>query len=240
MKKLNTLLLLLALFAISTTSTFAQKITGKGPVVSEKMDMSKITAVGLGISADVFITAGSSQKVEVKGQKNIIEMLNQEVRGGSWEISFKRGYKVRSYEKLEVYITMSELEALSIGGSGSIVCDGTFKVKKDLALSIGGSGDIKVDADAESVKCSIGGSGSIKLGGSAEDLKVSIGGSGDVMAGDMKVDECTVSSAGSGDIEVHATNSLKVSLVGSGDVRYKGSPKITKSIVGSGDVRSMK
>lgn len=239
MKKLNTFFTLLFILSIFTTSTFAQRVTGQGSVVSETLDLPNFSAVGLGISANVYIKAGSSQKVEVKGQRNIIELLKKEVRGGSWEIGFKRGTKVKGYEKLEVYITMSELEALSIGGSGSIICEGQFRVRNDLALSIGGSGDIKVNADAEAVQCSIGGSGSIVLGGSAEELNVSIGGSGDVKAADMKVDECEVSSAGSGDIEVNVSNRLSVSLVGSGDVRYKGNPKITKSIVGSGKVRSM-
>jgi hypothetical protein len=237
MKKVNTFMTLLVVIAFCTSNAIAQKISGKGSIVSETISMSKINAIGLGIAAEVYIKAGNSQKIEVKGQKNIIEILNKKPDGNSWEIGFKRGYNVKSYEKLEIYITMPEIEALSIGGSGSIICEGKFKVRDDLALSIGGSGDIKLDADAEEVKCNIGGSGSIELSGSAEELKVSIGGSGDVKASNMKVNECEISSAGSGDIEINVTNRLNVSLVGSGDVRYKGSPKVSKSIVGSGSVR---
>lgn len=236
MKKVNLFLPFLAICLFCLNCTEAQ-VRGQGSTVTETINMSKITAIGLGISANVYVKSGSSQKIEIIGQANIIDLLNKEPRGESWSIKFKKGTKVKNYDKLEIHVTLTELEALSIGGSGNIVCEGTFK-SDDVALSIGGSGNIKLSIDADDLACSIGGSGDMELSGNADDIRISIAGSGDINAFDLKVESCSVSTAGSGDVEISVSSKLDVSLVGSGDVTYKGSPKVKKTIVGSGDVEA--
>jgi len=214
----------------------AQWVKGSGKIVSETIDMAKITGIGLGISGEVFVKQGSKQNIEIKGQKNIIDLIKKRPKGKTWSIEFERGVKVKNYESLEIYITLEELEGISIGGSGSVTGKGSFTNLDDLGISIGGSGDVKLDVEAREISCSIGGSGEVELSGEADELSVSIGGSGDVEAIDLKVKECTVSSAGSGSVNIDVSNLLEVSLVGSGDVKYKGKPKVKSSIVGSGDV----
>ncbi len=236
MKNLNLLLILFTVSLFSCDTIDAQTVKGSGKIITETIDMKNISGIGLGIAAEVFIRQGSKQKIEIKGQKNIIDLINKRPKGDTWNIDFPNGTRVKGYDQLEIYVTLTELEGLSIGGSGSINGEGKFSNVNDLGISIGGSGDITVDVDADEISCSIGGSGKINLGGSADEIEISIGGSGDVKAIDLKVKECTVSSAGSGNVDINVSETLEVSLVGSGDVRYKGSPKIKTSIVGSGDV----
>jgi hypothetical protein len=222
---------------LSTTSTFAQKISGKGGTVSKNIDLPTITGVGLGIAADVYLKQGSSQEITIKGQKNIIDNIKTEVKKGSWTIEFDK--EVQNYEDIKIYITMATLEEVSIGGSGSIIGDSKFGNLDNLDISIGGSGDIKLAVEAKDISCSIGGSGEIDLEGTGNELSISIGGSGDVEAFNLSVQKCNISSAGSGDISVNVGEKLDVSMVGSGDVTYKGNPKISTSIIGSGDVEKV-
>lgn len=236
MKKLNILLCLFLFTILNCENLPAQYVKGSGKIVTKSVDMNTISSIGLGISADVYVRQGSNQKIEIKGQQNIIDVINKNPRGKSWNIEYKRGVKVKNHEQIKVYVTMQSLESLSIGGSGSIICENKFTKVNDLDLSIGGSGDIKANVDAEDISCSIGGSGQVELKGNADELSVSIGGSGDVEAIDLQVKECRVSSAGSGNVDISVSDHLEVSLVGSGDVKYKGSPKIKSSIVGSGDI----
>ncbi|MFT5167382.1 MAG: hypothetical protein ACI8P3_002619 [Saprospiraceae bacterium] len=236
MKNLNFILALFAITLFSYQSIEAQSVTGKGSVVTETVDMEDISGIGLGISAKVFIQQGSKQKIEIKGQKNIIDLIKKKPNGDSWNIEFPNNSRVRNYEPIEVYVTLTKLEALSIGGSGSIIGKGKFTKVDDFDISIGGSGDIIVEVEADEISCSIGGSGEVGLSGTAEELAISIGGSGDVKAIDLSVKKCKVSSAGSGNVAITVSENLEVSLVGSGDVKYKGNPKIKTSIVGSGDV----
>ncbi len=232
---LTSLSVALLLFSCSLEAQHG-KITGEGGIVTKTLDLEKFHSVGLGISADVILTQGSRQEVKVEGQQNIIDNLLTEVRRGSWNIEFDR--RVRNYKKLKIYITMMELEAISIGGSGDISCTNQFKNLDDVAISIGGSGDVSLDLQAKDIAVSIGGSGEVTLDGSGDELAISIGGSGDVKAFDLAVATCQVSSAGSGEVEINVSDELEVSLVGSGYVTYKGSPKVKSSIVGSGNVES--
>lgn len=230
--KILTSFLIIAI--LSTSQAFAQKVSGKGGVISEKIDLPTLTGVGLGIAANVYVKQGSSQEITIKGQKNIIDNIKREVSNGTWSIEFEK--EVKNHESIKIYITLKTLEDVSIGGSGSIIGEGKFTNLADLDLAIGGSGDIKLNVAAKDINCSIGGSGEIHLEGSGDGLAISIGGSGDIEAYDLSVRKCEISSAGSGDINVNVSEKLDVSMVGSGDVSYKGDPKISKSIVGSGDV----
>jgi len=234
MKITKSIAAFLIISLLSVSQTFAQDIYGKGATVTEKIDLETITSIGLGISADVFVKQGSTQEITIKGQKNIIDNIKKKVKGGSWNIEFDK--QVKKHEDIKIYITLSTLKDVSIGGSGSIIGQGKFINLGDLSLSIGGSGDIEINVDAKDISCSIGGSGEMKLAGSGDELSISIGGSGDIDAFDLSVKRCSVSTAGSGDVNVNVSDELDVSMVGSGDVTYKGNPKVHSSIVGSGDV----
>lgn len=213
-------------------------IVGEGPIVTKTIDLPTITGVGLGFSGDIHIKQGSTQSITIKGQQNIIDNIKTRVSGNTWEVEFDKD--VKKHDPIHVYITVKNLKDLAIGGSGTIEGDGKFTNLDDLDLSIGGSGDIIMDIEARDINASIAGSGSIKLCGSGDALDISIAGSGDVYAGDLKVNNCEVSIAGSGDSQVNVTNSLEVSTVGSGDVRYYGNPSVETSMMGSGSVRPMK
>ena len=234
MKITKSIAAFLIISLLSVSQTFAQDIYGEGATVTEKIDLETITGIGLGISADVFVKQGSTQEITIKGQKNIIDNIKKEVRGGSWNIEFEK--HVKKHNDIKIYITLSTLKDVSIGGSGSIIGQGKFTNLGDLNLSIGGSGDIEINADAKDISCNIGGSGEMKLSGTGDELSINIGGSGDIDAFDLSVKRCSVSTAGSGDVNVNVSDELDVSMVGSGDVTYKGNPKVHSSIVGSGDV----
>lgn len=207
-------------------------------VITRTVEMDDIRGIALGISADVSIRQGNSQKIEITGDEDIINDLNLEEDNGSWEIKFKdRNKKHWNYDKLKIHVTMKELKALAIGGSGNIKGENKFEVDGKLALAIGGSGNIDLEVDADEIASSVGGSGNMTLSGSAEDIKISIGGSGDVHAINLKVETCKVAIGGSGNVEIEVTEDLVASIGGSGDVKYKGNPKIKNATSGSGKIR---
>lgn len=199
-------------------TAFAQKISGEGNIVKKEISLPEFTSIGLGIPAEVYLTQGNTQKVIIEAQQNIIDNIERNVKGNSWNIEYDKD--VRTSKDVKIYITMKTIEALSIGGSGSIVTESSFDNLDDVKISIGGSGDVT-------------------LKGSGKSTKISIGGSGSVMAEDFQVNQCKVSIGGSGKAYVYANDNLDVSIAGSGDVRYKGKPAVRSSIAGSGDVSQL-
>jgi len=233
---MNTIKTYFSLFMlVAVTSIFLSAQKDNNHSITKNFDLDDFHSIGLGISADVYVTQGNEQSVRVEGSAKDIETLNTKVNNGSWRIkSNKKNYR---YDKMTIYITMKTLEAISIGGSGSIEGTNKFSNLDDLELSIGGSGNIELDFVADHVECSIGGSGTMKLDGTCNGLEISIGGSGDVKAFGLQTKTCEVSAAGSGDVQVSVSDDLQVSTVGSGDVEYKGNPRIESSTIGSGSVR---
>ena len=222
MKNVTLSLLVCSFCLFFAASTSAQNwkrgsITGEGSSVKKELDIADFTGIGLGISADIYLTKGR-QKVTIEAQQNIIDNLKKDVKSGTWHIEHDKN--VKNHNKITIWISMTSVEELSIAGSGRIITEDSFDGLGDLEFSRAGSG-------------------TTQFAGSATSLEVSIAGSGDVKAGDLKVENCEVSISGSGDCSIEVSKKLEVSIAGSGDVRYKGSPRVSSSIAGSGDVRSM-
>ncbi|MCB0634552.1 MAG: head GIN domain-containing protein [Saprospiraceae bacterium] len=217
MKKIS--LLFIAIVALLNTS-WAQwgSISGEGPVVTKTLKIDRFDEIGLAVVGKVFISKGSTQKVTVEGQANIIDNLETEVKDGEWSIKFDQ--KAKNYEPLIFRITVPEIEGLAVAGSGSIIGEDDFNGMDRLDFSIAGSGDIE-------------------FSGSARKVSVSIAGNGDVDIADLKTEDCKVDIAGSGNCKIEVVESLSVSIAGSGDVTYKGSPRVSTSIAGSGRVKQM-
>ena len=219
MKRSLLVLSLSFLFVLGSSAQNWKKgsISGEGPVVKKELNIESFTSLGLGVNADVYITKGA-QKVTIEAQQNIIDNIKRNVKGDSWSIEHDKN--VKKHEKITLWISMPTVESLAIGGSGAIISKDAFNGLNNLEFSIAGSGKIE-------------------FSGSADKLEVSIAGSGDLVGSGLKVKDCEVSIAGSGNCSIDVDNDLEVSIAGSGDVRYKGSPKISSSIAGSGNVRSM-
>lgn len=237
MKKQKFLLpIFLLLFTLSSCvdddGFFGDCTKGDGPVVEQVITLSDFKGIDVKSSVDVFITQGAEFEVIAKGEQNIIDLLETDVKNDEWEIEFDEC--VKDF-KLELFITMPEIEYLGISGSGSITGDNFFEVD-DITLRISGSGDICLGLFADIIDARISGSGEIDLEGEADEMDFRISGSGDLSAFPMEVKEVDLSISGSGDASVFATEFLKVKISGSGDVFYKGEPELDLDISGSGDV----
>lgn len=248
MKNLRVLLIILAVggvFAFVSPPKFldfdkpvlSASINGDGNEVQKEMDLEPFHSIGLSIPADVILKQGKTQSVKIDAEANIVDNIKTKVKNGSWEIKFKE--RVRNHDKITIYITIPELRAVSIAGSGDVMTKGAFTGMENLALSIAGSGDIKIEGEANAVNVSVAGSGDVLMSGTANKVEVSIAGSGDVNLKDLVAGGCEISIAGSGNCKVHTNGHLDVSIVGSGDVYYMGDAKIHTSVMGSGNVHKL-
>lgn len=214
------------------------QIKGEGDIVKEEIQLETLTGVALGFSGDVVLTQGSTQKIVMEGQKNVLDNIKRTVKNGMWHISFDKN--VRDHKPVKVYITMATLKDVAVSGSGNISTTNVFKGLGDVDVAVSGSGGIDVQMEAQDVESAISGSGDVRLSGKASTLELAISGSGDFDCQDLRTDNCEIAISGSGDAKVHCTGTLEVAISGSGDVRYVGdTPKVRASVSGSGDVLPM-
>lgn len=107
------------------------------------------------------------------------------------------------------------------------------------AASITGSGDLSLDdLQQDEIDLEITGSGTIRASGEVIRLNVDISGSGDVKAKELLASIAEFRVSGSGDIKAQATQSLSARVSGSGDIKVWGNPaKRDTRVSGSGEIK---
>ncbi len=211
---------------------------------NKSWDYKGFTAVENSCSVDVEIRTGKSFSIDVKGDPDYIEDLVIELSGKTLEISYDQGWFFGSSNSngTTVYISMPEIEALSLTGSGDMKVLGAVQGDEfEIELKGSGSADLEeIDSDkvsfsslgsgdmsAKSIKSEdtvllLSGSGGLKVSEEiiASEIQIDIKGSGDVKAGSVKTDSSEISILGSGSVDFDSidTRDLKIRMTGSGDI----------------------
>ena len=214
--------------------------------VSEARDLDAFAELVLQVPGDVELSQGNEQRVRIEADsQDILDRIKTVVRNGrlTIEADSENDRSIMDWlfggddvdGNLTFYITMTNVTALHIDGTGDI--DGQTTLAGDgLSLRINGTGDMDVDLDMNDVDTRINGTGDVKLSGQTDTHSISSSGTGDVEAGDLVTRTTTVRVSGVGDCTVHATESLNARTSGVGDIRYYGSPsdlKVQSNGVGS-------
>lgn len=225
---------LVALFALTGCDKDLICVKGSGEKVVQEIPMESFDAIELSIGADVELTQGERQYVEIEGQQDIIDNIKLDVTNGVWKIKHKKC--VLTHKDVTIRITLPELTSVKISGSGDVITTNTFTGLDDLDLKISGSGDMDVAAEANTLDLKISGSGNIDLYGFANAQSIDVSGSGDINSFEFPVSSCDIDIHGSGNCEVTVESNLDVKISGSGDVYYKGNPAIDVQMSGSGNL----
>ena len=212
-----------------------------GPNMSRNFTVGSFTSVEVAGPYEVQVRTGGNPTVSANGPQKMIEHMVVEVQGNKLLIHpeqqrgmFHFGWHFNG--KVHVDVTVPQLEAATIAGSGDIhvnqVKGSTFEG------AVAGSGSLGLDAvEVQTLKLSIAGSGDVKAAsGRAQNVKYEIGGSGDIDAKGVEAQTADVSIAGSGSVAAHATGTADISIMGSGDVDVSGGAKCSIDKQGSGSV----
>jgi len=231
MKKLIPFFLLIA---FACTSVFAQ--------VRETRSVSTFTKIAFRVPGKLYLRQGSTQKVEIEGKKEFLQEIETTVEGNKLVIG-KEGkwtdWNWSNDDRVNVYITVKDIEALSVGGSGDLIAE-TKLTAANLDLSVSGSGSLKAEVDVTgSLEADVSGSGDLEVRGKCRAYDSDVSGSGSVTLALNITDVADFGVSGSGKIEASGTAStVKVSISGSGKVLAANLETNTCDvrISGSGDV----
>lgn len=228
-------LLMLALTAWPGAALAADRVVGNGEAATEQRnlgDFDSIQTHGFKVS----VRQGSTAAVSVTADANLLPLLETEIDGRTLVLRWKRGISLQTRVPPQVQVTVVQLRALAVQGSGDIVADGLKQPQ--LRVQVSGSGDVRLSAlTADELALDVAGSGNVVAAGQSGTLRVKIAGSGDVKAAGLRADEVRVAIAGSGNADVQAQRTLDISIAGSGDVRHTGNATVNTKVAGSGSVK---
>ncbi len=206
---------------------------------TETRDVRDFNRVRLETLGDLNITQGDEVNVVLELSPKYEGVIETEVQGDTLVISSNRRNMTQiNRDVLRYDITMPELEAVTLDGSGDMNV-GSFSAE-DILLAVDGSGDIVAeDLQVERLELAISGSGDARLAGRTDTFIAGIDGSGEIDAQGLQAQEVRLGISGAGEAEVCALVALDVSVSGSGDITYYGEPsEPSVDISGAGNVEA--
>ena len=210
---LLSLFISLTLFGCEKVQSEHESITGIGPLHIEERTVYSFSKIENRLAANIRILKSNSRKIEVKAQKNLISGIHTTVLNGSLIISSGDYSSITdSTISIDLYIPDSELEELSMKGSGLVWSECPVK------------------------RIYLSGAGNISCSGEISHTEVLLSGFGNINLLDMKVATADIRISGNGNVKMNADEKLDISIPGMGNVYYKGNPEINQSISGMGNI----
>jgi hypothetical protein len=195
-------------------------VQGTGEIVTREVDIDLFQEFDAASTVDVELKYGQNQKVEVTGYDNLINLLETEVRRGKWNIDFQENI---CSEDMLIRITMSELEGITISGTGDVRTLSPFE-QEEMELEISGTGDLDADVNTDQLDIEIRGTGNMTLRGFADKMSIESSGTGNLHAEELEAKQAEVENSGTGDVYIRVTEELEIEASGTGDTEYYGTP----------------
>ncbi len=217
----------------------SEHIRGSGRVVQEKRDVRGFNQVRLSGVGNLEIQQGNHEEsLTVEADDNIMPRIRTDVEDGTLVIGLEPRVSVSPTAAIRYQLTVRELSALGVSGSGDI--HSASLRGQAFGVHVSGSGKIMLDElTATTLTADISGSGTVEMSGKVDSQNIHISGSGDYDCGRLQSDSTEVTVSGSGDSRVWADKNLGVHVSGSGNVEYYGNPQVSKRVSGSGGVRKL-
>ncbi|UKJ07735.1 head GIN domain-containing protein [Solitalea lacus] len=240
-KKTNLLFALTAIGFASTPEVFATDFSLKN-TVTKKTDQTETRNVsgfhGIKVSAgiDVYITQGTTEKVTVTADDDVIGKIKTVVKNGVLEIyEEKSSWSSWSWnnQTRKVYVTAKDLNSI-VASSGSDVSS-TNQIKANKLFTEASSGaDLKLNLNVNELICETSSGSDAELSGTAKSFNVKSSSGSDVDAYKLTSTICVAQASSGSDIDITVTQQLTADASSGGDISYKGNPKNVKKNESSG------
>ena len=218
---------------------------GSGNIVSSIREVDNFSEVVADGNFNLFFTKGEKEAVTIEAEDNIISKIETKTDGEQLKVYYKSSFPyifggmVFPTEDINVYITVKNLNEITVSGSANIENDKQLALEK-LKITIDGSGKVNMNLKTGEFETSISGSGEVNLKGETTNQILNISGSGNYHSKDFVSKNTEISCEGSCNVIVNASEKLDIEISGSGDVKYLGNPKVNQEISGSGNVQQYK
>ncbi len=249
MKKYSYLIILT--LAISPFFANAQK--------REVRNVDNFTKINFAFPGKLYLKQGSHQKVELEGDQSVLDEVETKVDNGRLRIGKEGKWSNWSFgdRKITAYVTVPNINAVSVSGSGDIIGQNTIRTN-DIDLNVSGSGSLTIEVEARGdVEADVSGAGDMELKGHFTSFESDISGSGKVILSATIDNSAEFGISGSGKIEASGkanfvkadisgsgkvlaadltTNRCEVRISGSGDGEINVTDELDANISGSGSV----
>ena len=215
-------------------------ISNSGPLTRQVRSVGDFNQVNLNDNVSLVLVTDSAGPVVVEAGRNLLGGIKTTVENGQLSISNANTCNwLRDYQKpIRIYLSVNKLWKIKYNGSGDITANGTVKLDS-LAVEVwGGCGTVDLTVDIWKGNFSLNlGTVDMKLRGVSAITSVLSADYGLYDGRDLQTGYTFITSKGSNDCYVRATNSLEANIQSIGNIYYGGNPhSVNATINGSGRV----
>lgn len=116
-------------------------VIGTGPVVTRNLDLQSFKKIENTGIANFYITIGSPQKVVLKAQQNIIDVMTWEVANQSLKVGLDKDVTIEDHEEIRFEITVPEIKDIELTGVGDFDFSGADQ--NELSVNLNGVGSVR-------------------------------------------------------------------------------------------------
>ncbi len=214
------------------TGDGSDKVKGNGVFTTEERAISSFNQISLEGVFNVYLIQKSKESIRIEADENILPYIITEVENNILTVKMKDDSKIIKVKKINVYVTLADINKLETKGVGLLNCMGKLNLR-NVELNLNGVGATKLNLDCDVLDIHSELVGALQLSGTANELKIKHKGIGAFEAFNFKAKKLSLESDGVGKAEVYASEELIVDAKGIGGVIYKGNPG-TKNIKSNG------
>jgi len=137
-------------------------VTGTGDIVSKTVDISSFNSIKLVGTANVYISTGDTQKVVLKAQQEILDVMTYEVSNEELTLSFEKDVSIHTSKEIKVEITIPEIDKITLVGTGNFELSG--EKQDELIIDLIGTGNVKAyNLEVDTCNITISGVGNCEV-----------------------------------------------------------------------------
>jgi Putative auto-transporter adhesin, head GIN domain len=192
-----------------------KQLVGSGHVITSPRAVGSFVGVELQGAAELNVVVGGRTAVSVRGDDNIVKIVDTTVRRGMLVIS-EHNRSFTTHVPLTVTVTTPVLDTATLAGAG------TMRIERIRSARF---------------TATFGGAGWLELAGRTRNLVLTLSGAGSADAVNLEAQSATVVVAGTGTARVTARRTLDATVSGTGTIIYGGgAPVVRTHISGTGTI----
>lgn len=199
-----------------------------GHIRSSYRTLAAFDTIEIQDNINVFLTIDTFFETKIEAGENLIPLIKTEVINNTLVIKNDNKCNwVRSYKfPVNVYITMPSPGGVFNDGTGNIKGLNTI-ADKTMILKMSSSGDVDLSLDIPHLMCKLSAShGNLNLRGSAPLFEVFCIGTSIIKASELETEQTFITTTGTGDMYVNASNEIGVTINWVGNVYYSGTANV--------------
>jgi hypothetical protein len=221
MKKAAIILTAIFIASILGSCIFTGSIKGNGNVVEETRDLGEFSKISVSRGMNVYITQGTSTKVTVKADENLLKVIDTYVDDETLKVSCTK--MIRNATSNKVYVTVTDLENIKSTSGSNIFSEDSLRTGNLEIKSTAGS-NVRLSIETGDLNVSASAGSNIFLKGMAKSVVMKANSGSNIKAGDLQTGNCEVKVSSGANIWIKVQNGLNARASSGGNIWYSGEP----------------